>query len=375
MVWNVPGGSQSPKGPSRRPANKGLAGLLESLKNRSGGNGHGGGFGIPGGGNFSGGSYRLALIGFFILYFLMTCVVLVTEQERGVVSRFGAYSRSLNPGLHLKMPWPIESSQTVAATKINSVSRTVPVLTNDENIVQVTVNVQYRIKDPKQYLFGTRSADDVLEQATLSAIREQVGQNTLDTVLGSRGALAVAARTNLQQSLDAYRTGLAVTELNMPNARPPEEVKPAFDDVNSAQQDKDRLISLAEAYKAKVVPEARGEAAKLRTTAEGYRQSVIANAQGDAARFNEIVPAYKAAPEATRKRMWLDAVSEVIAKNKVLVSGDSKPILYVPNDRPTGSVTTNAAQPEAAAVIEAAGGASNTPAATRPARGSREGRN
>ena len=314
---------------------------------------------------------RLLPLGILGAILLFSCVVLVTEQERGVVTRFGAYARSLSPGLHLKMPWPIESSQTLNATKINSITLNVPVLTNDENIVNVEINVQYRVKDAKQYLFGTRNADEVLQQAALSTVREQIGHNTLDTVLGSRGALAVTARANLQKSLDAYRTGLVVTGLALPNARPPDEVKPAFDDVNSAQQDKDRLVSLAQAYKAKVVPEARGEAARLRTTAEGYRQSVIANAQGDAARFDEIIPAYKAAPEATRKRMWLDTVSDVIAKNRVLVSGDSKPILYMPSNASAaqGNATGNAPQaPDAAAVSEAAENA------TRPVRATRGGR-
>src|SRR3546814_942736 len=121
--------------------------------------------------------------------------------------------------------------------------------------------------------------------AALSTVREQVGRSNLDTVLGAREALAVSARKMLQASLDAYRTGLMVTELNLPNARPPEEVKPAFDDVNSAQQDKDRLISEAEAYAAKIVPEARGQAARVRTVAEGYKTAEIARATGDAERF------------------------------------------------------------------------------------------
>ncbi len=365
MVWNPPGSNQSPNngtsgGRGKKPRSP-LDRLLAIMGANNGGSGPG---------DFGGMDERWMRwlpIAVPVILIALSSTVLVTEQERGVVSRFGAYSRSLSPGIHFKLPWPIESAQTLNATKIQSMSRTVPVLTNDENIVQVEVNVQYRVKDPKQYLFGTRSADEVLEQATLSTVREQVGHNTLDTVLGSRGAIAVLARTNLQKSLDAYRTGLVVTGLNLPNARPPDEVKPAFDDVNSAQQDKDRLVSLAQAYKAKVVPEARGEAAKLRTAAEGYRQSTIAAAQGDAARFNELVPAYKGAPEATRKRLWLDTVAEVVSKNRVVLSGDSKPILYVPN-APT-EPTAKAVQPDAAAV-----NAATEADATRPIRATRAGR-
>ena len=162
----------------------------------------------------------------------------------------------------------------VVATQIKTFSDNVPVLTSDENIVQVEINVQYLIGDPRQYLFGTRDADLVLQQAALSTVREMVGRSNLAAVLGARAELAAAARIQLQASLDAYRTGLVVTELNLPNARPPDEVKPAFDDVNSAQQDKDRVISEAEAYAAKVVPEARGAAARVRTAADHPRRGV-----------------------------------------------------------------------------------------------------
>ena len=367
MAWNTPGSSEQPsrnrpKGPNRRGGS-----LLTQLRDRleglfGGGAGGGSGRGFGGADGFP----KRIILGALALIVLFNCVVLVTEQERAVVLRFGAYARSLNPGLHLKAPWPIESVTTINATKINSLTKTVPVLTNDENIVQVEVNVQYRVKDAKQYLFGTRNADQVLEQAAMSTVREQVGHNTLDTVLGSRGALAVTARSNLQKSLDAYRTGLFVTELNLPNARPPDEVKPAFDDVNSAQQDKDRLISIAQAYKAKVVPEARGQAANTRTVAQGYKQSVIATATGDAARFDQIVPAYKNAPEATRKRMWLDTVSEVVAQNKVVISGNSKPIIYVPDSANSPKAQQTATEPP---VVQSMTEETGPVRATRPARG------
>ncbi|MDN5782800.1 MAG: FtsH protease activity modulator HflK, partial [Luteimonas sp.] len=157
-----------------------------------------------------------------------------------------------------------------------------------------------------------------------------VGRADLDTVLGAREALAVSARQMLQASLDAYRTGLVVTELNLPNARPPEEVKPAFDDVNSAQQDKDRLISEARAYAAKIVPEARGQAARVRTVAEGYKTASIARATGDAERFSLLVDEYHDAPEVTRKRLWLETVQGVLAENRTIVGGDSRQLIYVP---------------------------------------------
>lgn len=321
MAWNTPGsdnsgGSNGRTPRQRRPDGRGLDALLDPLR---------GLFGGGGGGNI----WRWVAI-VFGLWLVFNCFVLVTEQERGVVLRFGQFSRVLQPGPHFKAPWPIERVTKVNATQIKTFSENVPVLTADENIVQVEVNVQYRIGDVRLYMFGTRDADLILQQAALSTVREQVGRSTLDTVLGARDALAGASGTNLQKSLDAYRTGLVVTELNLANARPPEQVKPAFDDVNSAQQDKDRLISEARAYAAKVVPEARGQAARVRAVAEGYRSEAVARAEGDSARFSLLVDQYRTAPDITRKRMWLDTVQDVLAQNRTVVGGNSRQLIYVP---------------------------------------------
>ena len=329
MAWNTPGSDKSggDRRPPRRRGSGGLDGLLDSLRGLFGGLGGGGG----------GGSI-LRWVGIvFALWLAFNCFVLVTEQERGVVLRFGQFSRVLQPGPHFKAPWPIERVTKLNATQIKTFSDNVPVLTADENIVLVEINVQYRVSDPKLYLFGTRDGDQMLQQAALSTVREQVGRSTLDTVLGARSALAVSARDQLQKSLAAYRTGLIVTELNLPNARPPEEVKPAFDDVNSAQQDKDRLISEARAYAAQVVPEARGQAARVRTVAQGYRTAIIARADGDADRFSLLVDQYKAAPDVTRKRLWLETLQEVLVDNRKIVGGDSRQLLYVPMQEKGGA--------------------------------------
>jgi membrane protease subunit HflK len=204
------------------------------------------------------------------------------------------------------------------------------VLTSDENIVNVSFNVQYRISDPRLFLYGSRDAEEVLKQAAQSAVREQVGRSDLDTVLGVRGPLGSSAKERLQASLDAYRTGLIVTELNLPDARPPTEVQPAFDEVNSAQQVRESLVNQAQAYAAKVVPEARGEAARLRTTADGYKTASVARATGDATRFSLLQEQYKAAPEVTRKRLWLETVQGVLAQNRKVVGGDGRQLIYVP---------------------------------------------
>ena len=353
MAWNKPGGSSN--GGGRRGGSGGLGGLFDKLPN----------FGDGFGGN------PLRWIWIVIaLWLAFNCFVLVAEQQRGVVLRFGQFHRVMQPGPNLKLPWPLERVIKVNATQIKTYSETVPVLTRDENIVSVEINVQYRIGDAQLYLFGTRSADDVLKEATLSAVREQVGRSDLDTVLSARSALSVSSKQRLQSALQAYRTGLVVTELNLPNARPPEEVKPAFDDVNSAQQDKDRLKNEAEAYASKIVPEARGQAARVRTEAEGYKTASIARATGDAQRFSLLVEQYKAAPEVTRKRLWLETVQQVLAGNRKVVGGDGRQLIYVPMQ---GATTTVPAAPTQALLPELV--SPTVEATVDPARPGRQGRN
>lgn len=315
MAWNTPGGNDSGERPTRRTWQRG--------------NGGSGGGWRPQWPAF-GGNARLWVLGALGLWLLFNCFVLIAEQDRGVVLRFGQYARTMQPGPNFKLPWPIESVIKVPTTQVRTYSNTVPVLTADENIVNVSFNVQYRVGDPRQFVFGTRDADKVLEQTAISTVREQIGRSTLDTALNTRGPLSSAAATALQASLDDYRTGLVVTEVNLQDARPPEEVKPAFDEVNSAQQMNERLVNEARAYAAKVVPEARGEAARVRTVAEGYKTSVIARATGDSQRFNLMVDEYRNAPEVTRKRLWLETVQSVLANNRKVVGGDGRQLIYVP---------------------------------------------
>ena len=377
MAWNTPGkGTPGKGGPDGNGSDNGgerkRDGKRPAWRPSGGGGRGGGGFdeildrlrGIFGGGGIG----RWLAIG-FALWLALNCFVLVSEQQRGVVLRFGQFARIMQPGPNFKLPWPLETVTKVAATQIKTFSETVPVLTRDENIVSVEINVQYRVSDAQRYLFGSRDADKVLEQAALSVVREQVGRSTLDTVLGARGALAALARTHLQQSLDAYRTGLVVTELNLPNARPPEEVKPAFDDVNSAQQDKDRLTSEARAYAAKIVPEARGEAARTRTVADGYKTATIARATGDAQRFSLLLEQARGAPDVTRKRLWLETVEEVLGRNRKIVGGDGRQLIYVPMP---GAATGNPPAPPASLAPEllspAVNATSDTPRPERPGR-------
>ena len=350
MAWNRPGGTSG----KSSGGSGGFGNLLEKLP------------------DFGNGNPLRWIWVVLALWLAFNCFVLVNEQERGVVLRFGKFERIMQPGPNFKMPWPLERVRMVNATKIATFNETVPVLTRDENIVNVEINVQYRIGDAQLYLFGTRNADDVLKQAALSTVREQVGRADLDTVLGARNALAVSARDQLQKSLETYGTGLNVTELNLPNARPPEEVKPAFDDVNSAQQDKDRVTSEAIAYAAKVVPEARGEAARTRTVSEGYKTASIARATGDAARFSLLVDQYKAAPEVTRKRLWLDTVQQVLADNRTVVGGDGRQLIYVPMQGGKAATGDAPTAPPAALAPELV--SPTVEATAEPARSARSGR-
>jgi len=367
MAWNTPGSGGSGSGggngnnDNRRGWNPrggnsggGLGDLLDRLRGSFDGNG------------------PLRWIGIaLLLVILFSSFQLIGEQQRGVVLRFGQFSRVMQPGPNFKWPWPIESVTKVNATEIKNFSNTMPVLTRDENIVTVSVNVQYRIADPRLYLYGSRDADDVLQQAAQSAVREQVGRSDLDTVLGERGPLASQAKERLQASLDTYKTGLVVTELNLPDARPPEEVKPAFDEVNSAQQIKDRLVNEARAYAARVVPEARGDAARTRTVAEGYKAAVVARAQGDADRFNLLQEQYKNAPDVTRKRLWLETVQQVMQQNnRKVIGGDSRQLIYLPMPAQAGANATAAPTPTPEVVMPAVESSATTPlrSAERPAR-------
>ncbi|MEN1939735.1 FtsH protease activity modulator HflK [Luteimonas sp. MJ246] len=335
MAWNIPGKNNDDRGSGRNDDNGRRQNPWPPRRSSGGGRGRGpfdgildqlrGVFGGSGGGN------PLRWIGIALaLWLAFNCFVLVGEQDRGVVLRFGKFARVMQPGPNFKLPWPIESVTKLNTTGVRTFSNSLPVLTRDENIVTVSFNVQYRISDPQMYLFGSRDADNVLEQVSQSAVREQIGRANLDSALNARGPLSAAAATSLQASLDTYRTGLIVTELSLQDARPPEAVKPAFDEVNSAQQMNERLVNEARAYAARIVPEARGQAQRVRTTAEGYKTAEVARATGDAQRFTLLVDEYAKAPEVTRKRLWLETVEDVLADNRKVVGGDGQQLIYVP---------------------------------------------
>ncbi|MFB0954697.1 MAG: FtsH protease activity modulator HflK, partial [Aeromonadaceae bacterium] len=211
------------------------------------------------------------------------------------------------------------------------------VLTQDENVVRVEMDVQYRVTDARKYLFSVTNADDSLSQATDSALRYVVGHTAMDEVL-TRGREKVRQDTwqELEKTIEPYDMGITVVDVNFLPARPPEEVKDAFDDAISAQEDEERFIREAEAYAREVEPKARGQVKRLEEEAQGYKQQIVLKATGEVARFNEMLPQYLAAPELTRERIYLDTMEEIYSKvNKVVVDlpQGTNSMIYLPLDK------------------------------------------
>jgi modulator of FtsH protease HflK len=276
---------------------------------------------------------------------LFSSYTIIGARQAGVVLRFGEYSRTLPPGFHLKLPQPIESVTKVEATRIRSVTDKVAMLTKDENIITIDFTVQYQVDDSRKYLFSLNDPDGTIGAAAEAAVRSAIGSSDMDQILSAAGASLVAqAQETLQKTLDTYDSGLRVTEVSFQNVAPPNEVRDAFDDVNNAREDKQSIENAALAYASKVVPVARGDAARIAAEAAGYKAERVARATGDAARFELLLKQYKAAPEVTRKRLWLETMEQVMAKNpKVIDGSNGRNIINLPALQ--GSPT--AAQPEA----------------------------
>ncbi|HBK57406.1 MAG TPA: FtsH protease activity modulator HflK [Xanthomonadales bacterium] len=374
MAWNEPGKGGKEPWKSGNDANADIEAFIRKFREffggTSGGNRRGSGVGQGGPG------LLIVVLGLLSIWIMFDSWQLIDERQRGVVLRFGEFHRLMTPGPNFKWPRPIERVYRVNITDVRSVSDQVRMLTRDENIVQISLNVQYLVSDPEAYLFGARNPDETLKQAAESAVRDVIGSSTMDMVLtGERAALAADARTRLQVTLDNYRTGLQVTVFNLQDARPPNEVREAFDDAISAREDKERIESEALAYASKVVPEARGQAARIRAQAEGYRDAQVARAAGDAERFNLLYEEFRKAPEVTRKRLYLETVEQVLAENRKVYAGDGNNVLYLPLDGQTASGFPPAADspvgrlPGTTSVLP-----SNQPESSRDGRPARPGR-
>ena len=360
MAWNQPDGNGDRDPWGNRGRQQGPPDLDEILRKlqsqwgrifgrrpigggRSGGGGSGRGFGR--GGFMGAGLVAIVLIAAWWL----AGIWIIQEPEQGVVLRFGEYHRTMDPGFNWA-PYFIDSVDTVNVDRIRNaeigfrnqgssiaaVPREALMLTEDENIVDLQFAVQYRVRDPAQFLFENSEPEIALRQATESAVREIVGRSKMDFVLTEgRGAVAAETQGLIQEILDRYRTGLRVMSVNMQNAQPPTQVQDAFLDAIKAREDQERIINEAKAYQADVVPKARGEANAILAQAQAYQQRVEAIALGDASRFEQVLRAYRTAPEITRDRLYLEAVESVLAHTtKVLVDiPEGNNILYLPLDQ------------------------------------------
>jgi membrane protease subunit HflK len=336
MAWNEPGGgNRDPWNPGGRRGGDGqlpdVDQMLERLKSRFKGKG-------PRPGGLSSGGIGLVVAAIVVLW-AMSGFYVIDEQERGVVMRFGAYAGTSEPGLRWRLPWPIEKVETINVTQVRQVSERSDMLTQDENIVDIELKVQYRVLSAEKYLFSQADPDSTLRQVTKSAVREVVGRSKMDDVISGAGRQDVSQRTQqiLQERLDAYDSGLVVAEVNLQNAQAPEAVQDAFLDATKAREDQVRLTNEAEAYANDRLPRARGAAARELAEAIAYRDRLIAQAQGEADRFVKLLTEYRKAPRVTRDRLYLETMSEVFAgSNKVLVDVDrGGPMIYLPLDQLT----------------------------------------
>lgn len=332
MAWNEPGGDKDPWG--NQGGRRGQDGppdldkVIRDMQRRF--NNLFGGKGGDNGGDGSGKIFGLVIAGVAALW-LASGFYQVDEAERGVVMRFGDFAETTMPGLHWHLPWPIETVETVNVASIDEYEYKTQMLTRDENIISIAVSVQYRRADPQAFLFNVRNPEVTLEDVTDSAVREVVGKNTLDYVLGEgREDITNRTRELVQSTLKAYGTGIEITSVNLQDANFPQPVQPAVQDAIKAREDKERLELEAQTYANSIVPRARGQAARRIEGAEAYKQEVIANAKGKTSRFSALLSEYSRAPGVTRERLFLETMEQILGEtNKVLVSAEGNGNLMV----------------------------------------------
>ena len=260
---------------------------------------------------------------------------MVDEKERAVILRFGKYVETVGPGLHVYFP-PIETRFQTMVTGYRVYRLNQEMLTEDENIVQVALSVQYNISNLKDYELNVANPTLSLEDATQSALRHVVGSSTMHEVLTEgREVMADEVKVRLQSYLDSYGTGLAVSRINVESAQPPKQVQASFDDVIRAREDEERSKNNAQAYANQIIPEARGEAQRIIEKANAYKAEVVALAQGQASRFTSILKAYDKSPGVTRERLYLTTMQDVLSKStKVMVDDNgSGNVFYLPLDK------------------------------------------
>ena len=332
MAWNEPGGGKDPWGGKR--GNDGPPDLdeaLNQLKKKFSSFG--------GGSNGSGGPDGKSLLPVVAIVLLVLWGLMgfyqVDEKEQAVVLRLGKYHDTLGSGLQWN-PKLIDKVYTVRVTEERQYSARGLMLTQDENIVEISLTVQYNIEDAKAFVLNIRDPETSLKHATDSALRHVVGSTGLDGVISTgREQIAISTADKLQDLLNNYKSGINVVKINIEEARPPNEVKSAYDDVIKAREDLERLVNEAQSYSNGIIPEARGAAQRMREEAGAYKSQVVSKAEGEAQRFTNLYTEYAKAPRVTRDRLYLDAVENVMMNStKILVDTESgNNMLYLPLDK------------------------------------------
>jgi membrane protease subunit HflK len=357
MAWNEPGGKgnnpKDPWGNNNRGNNNGggnqppdLDEVIRKLTDKV--NGFFGGKG-SGSNNSSGGGDDGSIVGFLIVAGIVVAILLamnsfytVDEQERGVVLRTGKYHSLQMPGPHFKIP-VLEEVIKVNTTQVREAEIRESMLTEDENIIDAKLFIQYRVSDPEAFALRVENPEATLMSAAESALRHEVGSNAMDPILtNGRAIISGAVTVRLQSYLDRYDTGMTIVNAELKETTPPAAVKDAFDDVQRAKNDKEKIINNSEAYANSVVPEARGRAQRQLEEARAYKERVVARAQGEADRFTKLLTEYNKAPDVTRERLYIDAVTSVYSNSsKVLmdVEGGNN-MMYLPLDKIMQSVKT-----------------------------------
>jgi membrane protease subunit HflK len=348
MAWNEPGGGgnkdKDPWGGNGGNKNNGgnqgppdldeaLKQLMEKLNGMFGGKKSSGG----GDNSSSGGGAGILVIALiaFVIFLGFKSVYTINEQYRGVVLSLGEYDRTLEPGLQFVIPL-VESVTQVNVTQVRNSSLKELMLTQDENVVEVAMEVQYRVIDPVAFALRVENPEQSLAHAAGSALRHEVGSTNMDPILTSgRTVLATTVADRLQRYMTSYSTGIEIDKVNIKEAAAPQQVKAAFDDVQSAKLDKERYVNEAEAYANTIVPEARGKSQRMLEESNAYKEQVIAQAEGEADRFLALHKEYSKAKKVTRDRLYLDSISKVYSNSsKVLVDVDGgNNMMYIPLDK------------------------------------------
>ncbi len=268
------------------------------------------------------------------LLWLASGIYRVDAQEKAVILRFGQYVQTTGPGYNWHLPWPIERDIVVNVSRLYSVTDDTSMLTADTNLVEVKSAVQYTQPDPLKLLFRVRDVEETLAQVSESAMREAVGQASLDRALAKDPSINERAQILLQQTLNSYDLGVHILSVKLTDVMVPEAVQDAQRDVLKADRDGQRIQKDAEGYRNDVLPRARGAAAKEVLDAEAYRLQVLALAQGQTARFDQVLTQYEHSPVVTRERMYLDTMENVYKNSrKVIVDTKSGNMMYLPLDK------------------------------------------